>query len=102
MHGRTVVMVALSLAGCRQPSTAGQLPASMGEVYAQLDAKCGEDRQTLARLIEVGAARVESMQGMEMSPYLLAVVLNHRIPQGRQLEHCAPVIESLAQEIMRS
>jgi hypothetical protein len=102
MYLRNAALLVLTLSAChQQSSSSARAPAAMSEVYAQLDAKCGDDRQTLVRLIDANARRVRSLKGMEMSAELFAVVLNNRLQRGERLQTCGPVIEALPQEIMR-
>ena len=100
MYLRTAALLVLAVSACHHQAPPARMPASMSEVYAQLEAKCGDDRQTLVRLIEANARRVRALKGMEMSADLFAMVLNNQLPQGERLQTCGPVIEALPQQIM--
>ena len=94
-------LLVLTATACYRRATPAQIPASMSDVYAQLQAKCGDDRQTLMRSLEVNAKRVRDQKGMDMSADLLAMVLNNQLPPAQRQTTCVPDIEALPSQIMR-
>jgi hypothetical protein len=92
---RSAFAVLALLAACHQNPSPAVNRQTMSDVYAQLDAKCGEDPNTLARLIDREAGTAE------LSAELFAVVVNNSLEAGTYRESCASVIGSLSRSIVR-